>query len=506
MDWRVPDGDESRTWRKGWGGPFCRLEQDWSLAYGKAAAGCFRETGAFTCFLDGRTMLHGYPYDRVPVDPPEEQQRRRDALAARGNAAIDAGSDLWEAELRPEVERMLGDLRRRRPRSEALPGLVAHVERCLAAAAHIMGDLHWRMAFGIPGDWPTEYAALTGGDAGEAAEFLQGLDHTTSRLLRRLRHLARLHRDDDPAFDDELAELLRRFGTRTGRGYGSANGFRDATWSMEPQVVRDLVAQYARADLDLLEEREREAKAARQRAVRRLRRRHAHTDQWPDLERSHRAGVARAKAMENHNHLMEQDTEGLLRLAVHRLGIALVGAGVIAEPDDVFHLHVAELRELAAEPSDRRTLVAERKAELEAQARLEPPAHVGAAPEGPLGFADPGEQPPVAEVPADELPGTGASPGVVTGRAKVVASTVAFPDVEQGDILVTTDAGPAWTPIFPLLGGLVLDQGWTIQHAAIVCRELGIPCVLGTGSATSRIGDGTMVTVDGDLGLVRLAG
>jgi pyruvate,water dikinase len=123
-----------------------------------------------------------------------------------------------------------------------------------------------------------------------------------------------------------------------------------------------------------------------------------------------------------------------------------------------------------------------------------------------MGFPDPGEQPPVAETPADELPGTAASPGVATGRARVVPSTVAFPDVEQGDILVTTDAGPSWTPIFPLLGGLILDSGWTIQHAAIVCRELGIPCVLATGSATTRIGDGSVVTVDGDRGLVRLAG
>lgn len=505
MDWRVPDGDDMRTWRRGWGGPDPRLEQDWRLAYAESASRCFRETGAFTCFLDGRAYLNGYAYDRVPVDPPEEQQRR-DAFAERGRAALEAGSDLWESELRPEVEGLLRGVRRRRPRSETLLGLVAHVERCLTAAAHIMGDLHWRMAFGIPGEWSSEYQELTGGSASEAAVFLQGLDHTTSRLMRRLRHLARLHAADDPALEGELDGLLRRFGTRTGRGYGSANGFRDVTWSMEPTIVRELVAQYARADLDLIEEREREAKAARQRAVRRLRRRFRDTDVWPRLELSHRAGVARARAMENHNHLMEQETEGLLRLAIHRLGEALVASGVVDAADDVFHLHLAELRDLAGAPRDARPLVAERRRELDEQATLDPPPFLGAAPEGAVGAADPGEEPPVAEAPAGELPGTAASPGVATGRARVVASTVAFPEVDQGDILVTTDAGPAWTPIFPLLGGLVLDAGWTIQHAAIVCRELGIPCVLATGSATSRIDDGAVVTVDGDQGVVRLAG
>ena len=218
MDWRVPDGDESRTWRLGWGGPYPRLEQDWVLAYGRAATGCFHETAAFTCHLDARTILHGYPYDRVPVEAPEELQRRRDAHAARGQEALDAGTDLWESELRPEVEGLLRDLRRRRPRTEALPGLVRHVERCVEAAAHVMGDLHWRMAFGIPGDWPAEYVRLTGGTPAEAAVFLQGLDHTTSRLLRQLRHLAALHLDGDPSFDRELERLLQRFVTRTGRG------------------------------------------------------------------------------------------------------------------------------------------------------------------------------------------------------------------------------------------------------------------------------------------------
>jgi pyruvate,water dikinase len=88
----------------------------------------------------------------------------------------------------------------------------------------------------------------------------------------------------------------------------------------------------------------------------------------------------------------------------------------------------------------------------------------------------------------------------------VVAQAAAIPEVEPGDILVTTDAGPSWTPVFALLGGVVLDAGWTIQHAAIVCRELGIPCVLATGTATATIADGAEVTVDGDQGLVRIAG
>ena len=165
MHWRAPeiDADPERTWTKSWGGPYPRLEQDWWLASGRHSIRCFEEIAAFTCILDGRTFINGWPYDRVPADSFEEQQRRREAYAARGDAAIDEGTDLWDRDIRPEVESLLADLRRRRPRSENLPALVAHVERCMETAGRIMGDLHWKMAFGIPGDWPTEYQALTGG-------------------------------------------------------------------------------------------------------------------------------------------------------------------------------------------------------------------------------------------------------------------------------------------------------------------------------------------------------
>ena len=507
MDWRVPDGDESRTWTKGWGGPYPRLEQDWHRHYAEGAIACFHEIAASTTNLDAMAFVNGYAYDRVPDVAPEEIQRRREAYDAKGAAAIDEGTDLWERDIRPEVERLHSAVRRRRPRSDALPALVAHVERCMEMAGHIMGDLHWKMAFGIPGDWSTEYPALTGRSANDAATFLQGIDHATSRLLKRLRHLARLQRDGDTArFEEEFAKLLDRFGTRTGRGYGSASGFRDVTWSIDPSAVRELIDLYAKADLDRLDAREKASKAARQRAVRKLRKDFDGTDVWPELERAHRAAVARVQAMENHNHLMEQETEGLLRQAIHRLGVELVAAGAFDDPDDVFHLHLDELRDLAKRPRDVRGLVVEREAELEQRRALEPPPFLGKAPEHPpMAGPPPGMNGPIAESADGELAGAAASPGVATGRAVVVPDMAGFPEVEPGDILVARDAGPAWTPVFALLGGLVLDQGWTIQHAAIVCRELGIPCVLSTGTATSTIEHGSQITVDGDLGVVRLA-
>jgi pyruvate,water dikinase len=276
---------------------------------------------------------------------------------------------------------------------------------------------------------------------------------------------------------------------------------------MDPASVHDLVASYARADLDRLDERERAAKRARQAAVRRLRRRYEGTETWPELERAHRAALFRVRGMEDHNHLMEQETEGTLREAIHRLGCALVAAGRVDDPDDVLHLGLDDLRAAAASPDDLRPLVAEREAELERQRTLEPPPFLGAPPPPPPDFTKmPGwqEPPPAPEAAPGTLVGTPASPGRATGRAVVAADTAVPPEVEPGDIVIARDAGPAWTPIFPLLGGLVLDDGWVTQHAAIVCREYGIPCVLATKTATTTVPHGSSITLDGTAGLVEL--
>ncbi|MCR5232459.1 MAG: hypothetical protein K6E53_00920, partial [Lachnospiraceae bacterium] len=70
------------------------------------------------------------------------------------------------------------------------------------------------------------------------------------------------------------------------------------------------------------------------------------------------------------------------------------------------------------------------------------------------------------------------------------------------DILVCPYTDPEWTPLFALAGGVVVDTGGTLSHAAIIAREYGIPCVLATGEATTRLKDGDMVLVDAAEGSV----
>jgi pyruvate,water dikinase len=102
------------------------------------------------------------------------------------------------------------------------------------------------------------------------------------------------------------------------------------------------------------------------------------------------------------------------------------------------------------------------------------------------------------------LNGAAASPGQVEGVARVVRSVSEIGNVREGEILVCGSTSPAWAPIFSTIKATVTDVGGVMSHAAIVCREYGLPAVVGTGRATSAIRTGQRIQVDGTAGVVTL--
>jgi pyruvate,water dikinase len=98
--------------------------------------------------------------------------------------------------------------------------------------------------------------------------------------------------------------------------------------------------------------------------------------------------------------------------------------------------------------------------------------------------------------------GRGASPGVATGKVKIVRGMDDIGKIEKGDILVTTMTSPDLVPAMSRSGAIVTDQGGSNCHAAIVSREMGIPAIVGTETATSVLTEGEIVTVDAYSGIV----
>ena len=103
----------------------------------------------------------------------------------------------------------------------------------------------------------------------------------------------------------------------------------------------------------------------------------------------------------------------------------------------------------------------------------------------------------------NELKGSCASPGYAKGIAKLILSPKDLPKMNQGDILISPATNPDIVPAMKKAAAIVTNTGGLTCHAAIVSRELGIPCVVGTKHATDILKDGDMIEVDATAGIVR---
>jgi pyruvate,water dikinase len=115
-----------------------------------------------------------------------------------------------------------------------------------------------------------------------------------------------------------------------------------------------------------------------------------------------------------------------------------------------------------------------------------------------------GEEGQPSAAPAGEalLRGLGAAPGLASGAVRVIGSREEAAKLREGEILVTRMTAPDWVPLMRKAAAIVTDSGGMTCHAAIVSRELGIPCVVGTTRATSVLEDGQLVSVDAARGIV----
>src|ERR671919_1714957 len=210
---------------------------------------------------------------------------------------------------------------------------------------------------------------------------------------------------------------------------------------------------------------------------------------------------------------------------VREFGGLLARHGFLEDAEDVFTLSRHEALEALEElsltwstggpaigPHRWPPIVARRRELLERLAEWAPPPALGTMPEE---VSDPivvmlwGVTPQRLKEWArtdggNELSGAPASPGEVEGPARVVRGLGDLDTVRAGEILVCTVTSPAWSPIFSKIAATVTDIGGIMSHAAIVSREYGLPAVVGTGTATSRITTGQRLRGDGTTGVVTI--
>jgi pyruvate,water dikinase len=229
--------------------------------------------------------------------------------------------------------------------------------------------------------------------------------------------------------------------------------------------------------------------------------------------------------VESHNFYVEHWALSIFWRKIRRLGQVLSEAGFWPDADDIFYVRRDELHQVLYDygngwatgadtigpefwPSEierRRGIIEALQSKAPAPAMNRPPEVVtepftimlwGITTERVTEWLAAGD--------SAELTGMAASPGVAEGVARVIGGADDLDQIQQGEILVAKVTTPSWGPVFGRIAATVTDIGGMMSHAAIVCREYGLPAVTGTGSATATIRTGQRLRVDGSAGTVTI--
>lgn len=195
-----------------------------------------------------------------------------------------------------------------------------------------------------------------------------------------------------------------------------------------------------------------------------------------------------------------------LRAILLKIGRQLAASGLVDLPEDIFMLSLEELNGLARKRAWSRDYFAAmraRKNEYKGYEAIDLPPIIRDA-DNPFRGDSRGSSKPESAGKNSSLAGIAVSRGRVEGIARVVASLNDIAALVPGDILVTDHTDPGWTPVFPIVKGLITNTGGLISHAAIVAREYGLPAVVNVADATKTIADGQKILLDAEAGIVHL--
>ena len=235
--------------------------------------------------------------------------------------------------------------------------------------------------------------------------------------------------------------------------------------------------------------------------------------------------------VENHLFYVEHWFHSIFWNKIREVAVIMRDHGLIAEIDDIFLLRRDEIKQglwdvvtawaTGVKPRGTKVWppeVAWRKGVMEKFREWSAPPAIGTAPEviqepftivlwgvTNTSLTDWSELQDISDPDSiTALKGFAGSPGIVEGRARLCRSPEDIRQLQEGEILVAPTTSPSWAPAFAKIKACITDVGGVMSHAAIVCREYGMPAVVGTGHATKIIKTGMMLRVDGSSGVVTI--
>lgn len=168
--------------------------------------------------------------------------------------------------------------------------------------------------------------------------------------------------------------------------------------------------------------------------------------------------------------------------------------GWLETVDDIFFLSKEEIFAMPDNLENLKGMIKERRSEFNEYKDILPPKFL----KGKTEFDDTI----IKSENVFKIMGTSASPGIATGKVRVVESIKELTEVKEGEILITSNTDPGWTPVFSRLGGLITETGGILSHGAVVSREYGIPAVTAVKNARKIFKTGQNITVDGNQGVI----
>lgn len=492
-----------------------------------------RRYGLLIDTLDWR-LINGFAYS-VPVPAPEAEIPARFEAAEKAFADKLWRQDLarWLEEAKPVAVQAHKALLAVDPNGLSGEGLLSYLDRCRDHLALMIQQHHaFNPAAFVPvgdfiahvAEWTGqplgEFLALTRGSAPESAGSFPELDRLASAIRNDVN--ARQALGSNAASGDILTQLRGAAGDvgAAATAYLDIVSYRllDSLDTGEPMAIEVPEVLVAGIRFAVDQGAPASSSAAADETLRlRAQVPAAHRDAFDELLAEVRV---MSRIRDERGLYSDVWAGGVMRRAILAAGAKLADAGRLAEAAHLVEGDYQEIRALIAGvdgPSSD---------DLAARAHYRSTARVADAP--PF-LGDPPSPPP----PLDGLPpaprrmmqamgtaiealfapssatseptvvrGTGASPGVYTGKARVIDGPPEFGRLRPGDVLVTATTTEAFNIVLPLLGGIVTNSGGLLSHAAIVSREYGIPCVVGSRDATARIPDGAQVRLDGEAGEV----
>lgn len=335
-----------------------------------------------------------------------------------------------------------------------------------------------------------------------SAELTAAFDEGAHGLLDRLRSSGE---PDVTAFVEGFQALLAEYGHRGPNEWDLASD----TWLTRPAIALGMIDRIRLQD---------DAQSPTQRAAAGAALRERVTGELEELAAADPATLETLRAAVRSGQLFYRTREGGKDAAVRvmleaklpffELGRRMAARGAIADERHVFQLLDGELDGFLADTAGWYECLAERADQFASLSDREPPYTVmHGQPVPPIDswpLRDRAGDDALIMKPGEHLAGIGVSPGVASGRARVVYNVSEAGDLEPGDVLVCGTTDPSWVPLFMVAGGVVCEIGAQASHAAIVSREMGVPCAVSVTGARSRIPSGALVTVDGSTGTVTL--